>query len=88
MGMAETPGEASQVQNQLESLESVSHTIAKLVEELETRLTRVLLPVEPVDKSNEPGQQLVPLAENISTRVRFLSSQADKLRDILARIEL
>ncbi len=80
-----------QVQEHLDYFETATLQIDKLVEELQERLTKVLSPSPPsdVNKMGAPNEQeLAPLAGFLRDRTRFLTSQADKLRNIISRIEL
>lgn len=84
-------GKASQVQSQHECLEKASHRLIDAVDELQTRLTAVLVftPPPPGDKTPPSEQQeLVPMADYLRNRCQVLTSLDHKLRDITSRIEL
>lgn len=77
-----------QVQMQLEALEKAMHAMADTVEQIEQRLTTVLLPAAPGEDVGEDRQELVPLAGFLRDQVQFLSSHTSRLGTVLARIEL
>lgn len=88
--MSET-GRVGQVQEQSDYLESATQLIGELVEQLEGRLTKILSDPQPtsVDSGKAiPEQSLAPLAGFMRDRTQFLTSQANRLRDIISRIEL
>lgn len=85
----ETGRGTSQVEKQMADLEKASHVISDLIEQIGTRLTKVLLSQSVNEaKPDAPQKELVPLAGFIRNQAQFLITQANGLRDILSRIEL
>lgn len=82
------PARLSQVQDQLECQEREVTNLLQLMDALEERLDRVLLPEPAFGKENTPIPVLVSLASEIRNNTERIERCASRVHSIVQRLEI
>ena len=84
------PEKQGQVDQELDKVEKAGDYLTTGIEELETRLYKVLHEVDPSPNKEEVAVErtLVPLAHRIRNHHELLHNQGIRIRNILDRLEI
>ncbi len=78
----------SQVQMQVDALEGTTNSLITAVENLESRLSCVLVPPIPIENTGKDGEELVSLASQIRRYRGIIREQTSIINAIVERLEV